>query len=101
MADTLKELFDGELTALGATLYTVPASTTIIITEIIVANKTGADVVATIAVGNTKIVPAKPIPANDSLVIKTHTNLTSGKTIVGSAGADTSIDCHISGIEVV
>ena len=100
MAETLKELFDGELTTTSTTLYTVAASATVIVTEIIVANKTATDTSATIRLGNSQVIPNKTIPANDALVVKLYSTLSAGKTITGSAGASSAIDCRISGVEI-
>lgn len=100
MADTLKNLYTGTLTDSSADLYTVPALTKTIITEVVLANKTAGAVSGSILIGTTNIVPAKSIPANDALVIKLYTVLEAAEVIKGLAGAATSIDCRISGVEV-
>ena len=101
MADTWNRLHDDTLSATADTVvYTVPALTKVTVTEIIVANKTAGAIVATVQLGNTKIVPGKSIPANDALVIKTNTLMLAAETIKAWAGAVTSIDCRISGLEM-
>jgi len=101
MADTLKTLYSGTLGTGSGTLYTVPASTTTIVTELILANKTSSAATATITFDGKTIVGAKSIPANDSLVIKLNSVLETTKIIAGLAGTGSAIDCYISGIEVV
>jgi len=100
MADTLKKLGNGVLAASSGTLYTVPAVTTTIVKEITLCNKSGATVTATITFDGTKIVGAKPIVAYDTLVIELHSILDAGDIIAGLAGAATSIDYTLSGVEV-
>lgn len=100
MADTLKTIYKGTLGTASTTLYTVPASTTAIIKEIILCNKTASAATATITFDSWNIVAAKSIAANDTLVIELHSILETGKILAGLAGTASAIDCFISGIEV-
>jgi hypothetical protein len=100
MADTLKKLGNGTLGNTSGTLYTVPALTTTIVKEITLCNKSGVDVTATVTFDGTNIVGAKSIAAHDTLVIELHSILEAGDIIAGLAGATTSIDYTLSGIEV-
>ena len=102
MADTLK-VFEGSLMIEEATIYTVPADKALIITEMRLTNThatVGYD--ATVKVGtDTVIFPAKEIGAKDGYVQSDiHTVILTGKTIKGSAEADTVVKYYISGIEV-
>ena len=101
MADTLKRLAGGTLTNTSATLYTAPASTTTIIKELVLCNKTAAAVTATIAFNSVNVVCGKSIAANDSLVIPFTSIVHATNAITGLAGSNSAIDYYISGIEVV
>lgn len=101
MADTLKTLYSGTLGTASATLYTVPASTTAIIKEIVLCNKTASAATATITFDGINIVNGKSIASNDTLVIELHSILATTKILAGLAGTDAAIDCFVSGIEVV
>lgn len=101
MSTTPKILFRGAATTnTGTTLYTVPASTTTIITSIVVTNTTGSQGTFTLSLAGTNIATAVPVSANDSTVIEFKQVLTESQTITGGASA-TSINFHISGVEVV
>jgi hypothetical protein len=100
MADTLKTLYKGTLGTGSATLYAVPASTTTIVKEIILCNKTASATTASIAFDGGNIVAAKSIPANETLVIELHSILETTKIITGMAGTASAIDVFVSGIEV-
>lgn len=100
MADTLKNLYSGELGTVSATLYTVPVSTTTIVKEIILANKTATATTATIKFAGSNIIATKSIPSNDTLIVPLTSILIAGALIEGLAGTATAIDCYISGIEV-
>jgi hypothetical protein len=100
MADTLKTLYKGTLNTTSTTLYTVPASTTTIVKEIILCNKTATDTTATITFDGGSIIAGKVVPKNDTYVVELHSVLAAGKIIAGLAGAASAIDVYISGIEV-
>ena len=100
MADTLKTLYGGTLGTASATLYTVPASTTAIIKEIVLCNKTASAATATITFDGINIVAAKSIAANDTLVIELHSIFAATKILAGLSGTASAIDCFVSGIEV-
>ena len=100
MADVLKTLYSGTLGTSSTTLYTVPASTTTIIKQITLANKTASAATATITFDGMNIVPAKSIPANDALIVPLYSVLGAGKIIAGLAGTASAIDCTICGVEV-
>jgi len=83
----------------GTTLYTVPASTTAVVTNIVVANTAGAGTF-TLALDSVALFTTVAIAANTTVVIDLKQNLTAAKTITGGASA-TSISFHISGVEIV
>lgn len=100
MAYTPKTLASGTLGTSSTTLYTVPASTTAIVKEVVLCNKTGSAATATITFDGKNIIAAKSIPANDTLVVPLSSVLATGKIIAGLASAGSAIDHYISGIEV-
>ena len=94
-------LFRGNATtSTGTTLYTVPASTTAIITSIVIANNSASAQTATIAFDSIPIVTAVALAANTTQVIDMKQVLTTTKLITGGASA-TSVSFHISGVESV
>lgn len=101
MATTSKTLFRGAATVTTTTLlYTVPASTTAVVTEIMVVNTAGASGTFTMALDDVSIATTVTVGAYDSTVIPLKQVLTTTKTIKGGASA-TTINFHISGVEIV
>lgn len=100
MATTTKTLFRGAATtSTGTTLYTVPASTTTIVTSIVVTNTSASAGTFTLGLGGTNMATTVTVAALDSLVIDLKQNLTAAQTVTGGASA-TSINFHISGVEI-
>jgi hypothetical protein len=83
----------------ATTLYTVPASTTAVVTNIVVAN-TAAAGTFTLALDSVALFTTVAIAANTTVAIDLKQNLTTGKTITGGA-SETTINFHISGVEIV
>lgn len=100
MATTTKALFRGAATTnTGTTLYTVPSSTTTVITDILVANTSGSAQTFTLLLDGVSIGSAVALGANDSTSISLKQVLATTKTITGGASA-TSVTIHISGVEI-
>lgn len=100
MPTTPKILFRGAAsTSTGTTLYTVPASTTTIVTSIVITNTAGSAGTFTLALGGTNLATTVSVGANDSTVLDLKQVLTAAQTITGGASA-TTINFHISGVEV-
>lgn len=100
MATTTKALFRGAATTTtSTTLYTVPASTTAIVTNIAITNTAGTSGTFTISLDDVAIHSATTIAANTTVYIDLKQVLATAKTIKGGASA-TTINFHISGIEV-
>lgn len=100
MATSTKVLFRGAATTtVGTTLYTVPASTTTIVTNIAVTNTAGTAGTFTIALAGTALHTTASIAANSTAYIDLKQVLATTNVITGGASA-TSINFHISGIEV-
>jgi hypothetical protein len=100
MPNTAKALFRGAATTNTATtLYTVPSSTTTVVTNIAVTNTSGSAQTFTLALAGTAIHTTAAIAANSTAYIDLKQVLATTNTITGGASA-ISVNFHISGIEV-
>jgi ABC-type xylose transport system substrate-binding protein len=100
MATLSKALFRGAATTtVGTTLYTVPSSTTTVVTDIVVTNTAASNGTFTLALAGTNLATTVAVAANDSTVISLKQVLATTNTITGGASAVT-INFHISGIEL-
>lgn len=105
MAVTSKVLFRGAATTTTTTtLYTVPASTKAVVTNIAVTNTAGSSGTFTLGLGPSattiSLHTATAIPANSTIYIDCKQTLDAAQVIKGGASA-TSINFHISGVEIV
>lgn len=101
MATTTKALFRGAATTtLTTTLYTVPASTTTVVTNIAVANTAGTAATFDISLDGVKLFDAVAIAADTTAFIDLKQVLATTKIIAGGASA-TTVNFHISGVEIV
>lgn len=97
---TSKTLFRGAATTtVGTTLYTVPSGYSAVVTNIIVTNTAGASGTFTLGLNGTNLATAVYVAANDSTVLDIKQPLEGNQTITGGASA-TSINFHISGVEI-
>ena len=100
MATTTKALFRGAATTtVGTTLYTVPASTTTVVSNIAVTNTAASAGTFTLALAGTALHTTTAIAANTTVYIDLKQVLVATNTITGGASA-TTINFHISGVEV-
>jgi hypothetical protein len=99
MATTTKALFRGAAATSVATLYTVPASTTTVITNIAVCNNAASAATFTILLDDIELQKDSAIAANSTAYIDLKQVLATTKTIKGLASAIT-VDFHISGVEI-
>jgi hypothetical protein len=100
MANTAKALFRGAATTTTTTtLYTVPASTTAIITNIAVTNTSSTAYTFTLALDDIALHTATTINGNSTLYIDSKQALATTKTIKGGA-SNTAVNFHISGMEI-
>ena len=101
MATTSKALFRGAATtSVGTTLYTVPASTTAVVTNIVVVNTTATAGTFDLALDGVKLATTQAIAASSSAYFDLKQVLATTKIIAGGASAIT-INFHISGVEIV
>lgn len=99
MANTFKALYRGTAATSSATLYTVPASTTTMVTSIVITNTAAAVGTYTLFLNDVSIATTASVPANDSILIEPKQVLGATNTIKGLASA-TTINFHISGLEI-
>ncbi len=106
MATTSKTLFRGGVTSTTTSvLYTAPASTTTIVTNIAVTNTLAGAGSFTIAMGNlaspTTLHAATTIAANSTVYIDLKQVLDPGQVITGGAASFPGVNFHIAGVEIV
>ena len=100
MATVSKALFRGAAATSSTTLYTVPASTTAVVTNILVVNTAGSSATFDILLDDVSIANDVTVGAYDTTVIDLKQVLATTKTIKGLASAIT-VNFHISGVEIV
>lgn len=100
MSATSKALSRGLLSGSSATLYTVPAATTAIITNIVLANTSTSSVTVTINLDGVALIPGISVDANSVTEVAIRQSLAATKTITGFASTASVVGCHISGAEV-
>lgn len=99
MANTATRMARVALTTTSATLYTVPAATTALVTEIIINNTTAADITPTISLGGLQFLTGTPVPGNGMITIGLKQVLSATETITGLASA-AGLNIFISGVQV-
>ena len=99
MATTTKALARAAAATSSATLYTVPASTTAVITNIAVTNADSAAGTFSLLLDDIALHTTTAIAANTTVYIDLKQTLATTKTIKGFASA-TTIKFHISGVEI-
>jgi len=99
MATVTKALARTAAATSSTTLYTVPASTTTVITNIVVANAAGTAGTFSLLLDDVELHTSTAIATNATVYIDLKQVLATTKTIKGFASA-TTIDFHISGVEI-
>lgn len=99
MATTTKALARTAAAVTSTTLYTVPALTTTVVTNIVVTNTASGAGTFTLLLDDVSIATTVSVGAFDSTIIDMKQVLTTTKTIKGLASA-TTINFHISGVEI-
>lgn len=85
-------------TTATTTLYTVPASTTAVVTNIVVANKTATAATFTLDLDTFYVAFQVSIPANSIVTFDMKQVLATTKLIRGGSGTASALDVHISGV---
>jgi len=99
MATTSKVLARTAAATSSTTLYTTPSATTAVVTNIVICNPTGSAVTASILLNDIDMLGSVSIAANTSAFFDLKQVLPATQTIKGSASS-TSVDFHISGVEI-
>lgn len=99
MATVTKALARTAAATSSTTLYTVPASTTAVVTNIAVCNNAASAATFTILLDDIELQKDSAIAANSTAYIDLKQVLATTKTIKGLASAVT-VDFHISGVEI-
>lgn len=99
MATTTKALARGAFATGSATLYTVPAATTTVVSNIAITNTSASSQTFTLGLNGVSLHTTTSIAANTTVYIDLKQVITATQTITGLASA-TSVNYHISGVEV-
>lgn len=99
MATLTKTLFRGAAGTSSATLYTVPSSTTTVITNIGVTNTSSSTQSYTLSFNGVVFADTVSITAKDTVLIDLKQLLAATNTITGLASA-ASVNFHIAGVEI-
>lgn len=96
-------MYDNTLSTSPDTLYTAPASPGYaIVEEIVVHNNSDIAVILTaMQIGNTRIWGNHSLAARETLSFHCNHVLAAGTAIMGQAGTDNTLQCSISGTEVI
>ena len=99
MANTAKALVRATAATSSGTLYTVPASTTTVVTNIVVTNSAATAATFTITLDGVDLFKTCAIAANTTAMFDVKQVLATTKIIAGFASAVT-VSFHISGMEI-
>jgi hypothetical protein len=99
MATLTKALARTAAATSSATLYTVPASTTTVISNIVVTNSAASAATFTITLDGVDLFKTVAIAANSTAMFDIKQVLATTKIIAGFASAVT-VSFHISGVEI-
>ena len=99
MATTTKALARTAAATTSTTLYTVPASTTAVITNIVVSNAAATSATFTITFDGIEMFKDVTLAANTTAMFDLKQVLATTKIVAGLASA-TTVKFHISGVEI-
>jgi hypothetical protein len=99
MATTLKALARGSFGTSSATLYTVPSSTTTVLSNVSICNTTDASINFFILLDGVELFSTTSIAAYTTVVIDIKQALAAAKIIAGYASAS-GVRYHLSGAEI-
>jgi hypothetical protein len=99
MANTAKNLARAAASLTSATLYTVPVSTTTVVTNIAVANTAASSATFDLSLNGVQLFNDVTVAANTTAFIDLKQVLSATQTITGLASAVT-VNFHISGVEI-
>ncbi|WJN62644.1 hypothetical protein [Streptomyces phage phiScoe10] len=100
MANTPKKLFRGVASTSLTGVYTVPANTNTIVTNILVANVNTTPASILIKMGAITVIPNTPVPANGIFTLDMAQVMDIAGQAIEVQGSSTGIAVHICGVEV-
>jgi hypothetical protein len=83
----------------STTLYTVPSATTTVVTNIVICNPTTSAVTASMLLNDIDLLGSVSVAANSTAFFDLKQVLPTTQTIKGLASS-TSVDFHVSGVEI-
>lgn len=83
----------------STTLYTVPAGTTAVLTNIAVTNTAGSSATFTLTLDSVDLITGGSIAANSTAFFDLKQVIAATKVVAGYASA-TTVNFHISGVEI-
>jgi hypothetical protein len=83
----------------STTLYTTPAGSTAVVTNIVICNPTTSAVTASMTIDSLDLLGSVSIAANTTAFFDLKQVVPDGDIIAGSAST-TAVDLHISGVEI-
>jgi hypothetical protein len=98
MPTTVTRFRAGTAGTSDASAYTIPASNTAIITNIILSNKTAATRTVTVLTGGFSFCTGLQVPANGTVNFDARTVLNAAETITVTADQASAVDFLISGV---
>jgi hypothetical protein len=100
MATTTKALArTAATTNTATTLYTTPAGSSAVVTNIVVSNTAASTSTVTIGLNGVNLIPTTNIAANTVAMFDIKQVLAASQTITGGAST-TAVNIHISGVEI-
>ena len=99
MATVSKVLARTAAATTSTTLYTVPSATTTVVSNIVICNPTTSAVTASMTINAIDLLGSVSIAANSSAFFDLKQVIPATQVIAGSASS-TSVDFHISGVEI-
>ena len=92
--------YRGAAATSSATLYTVPSSTTAVLTDIVISNTSSSQQYVTMTVDGVNILPTVPVSANTVINLQPKTVIGAADILAGYASS-ADVKFHISGVEQV
>jgi hypothetical protein len=92
-------MYRGAAALTNTTLYTVPASTTALVSSLVVTNTAATAATFDLSLNDVQIANDVTVPSNDSVLLELKQVLAATNTIKGLASAIT-VNFHISGLEI-
>ena len=99
MATVSKVLARTAAATTSTTLYTTPAGSTAVVTNIVICNPTGSAVTASMTINSIDLLGSVSIAANSVFSFDLKQVIPATQVLAGSAST-TAVDFHVSGVEI-